>query len=66
MLPESYERLLGFDPQDPDSDSTITQQNSDTDEDSLLDGLEVIDLGTDPLSKDTDDDDPAYRWSGLL
>jgi hypothetical protein len=146
MLPESYERLLGFDPQDPDSDSTITQQNeggngipdgletlgndlpsfvksrigadpftydtdndgltdyfelmklglmtdirsndsnndgildieedpdndgltniqeqahgtdplvSDTDEDSVLDGLEVIDLGTDPLSKDTDDD----------
>jgi hypothetical protein len=27
MLPESYEQLLGFDPQDPDSDSTITQQN---------------------------------------
>jgi hypothetical protein len=146
MLPESYEQLLGFDSQDPDSDSTITQQNeggngipdgletlgndlpsfvksrigadpftddtdndgltdyfelmklglmtdirscdsnndgipdieedpdndgltniqeqahgtdplvSDTDEDSLLDGFEVIDLGTDPLSKDTDDD----------
>ena len=51
--------------EDPDNDGLTNIQEqahgtdplvSDTDEDSLLDGLEVIDLGTDPLSKDTDDD----------
>jgi len=27
MLPASYEKLLGFDPQNPDSDASLTQEN---------------------------------------
>jgi hypothetical protein len=64
MLPESYEQLLGFDPQDPDSDSTITQQNEGGN--GIPDGLETLGnglpsfvksrIGADPFTDDTDDD----------
>jgi hypothetical protein len=64
MVPESYEQLLGFDPQDPDSDSTITQQNEGGN--GIPDGLETLGndlpsfvksrIGADPFTDDTDND----------
>ncbi|KCZ72942.1 Mg-chelatase subunit ChlD, partial [Candidatus Methanoperedens nitroreducens] len=65
MLPEYYERLLGFDPQNPDSDSSLTQENEAGN--GIPDGLEDFDndglaayaeykLGSDPFNKDTDGD----------
>jgi hypothetical protein len=64
MLPESYEQLLGFDPEDPDSDSTITQQNEGGN--GIPDGLETLGnglpsfvksrIGADPFTDDTDND----------
>src|SRR5574341_1496403 len=65
VLPESYERLLGFDPQNPDSDASLTQENeagngiTDGYEDFDNDGLAAYaeyKLGSDPFNKDTDGD----------
>ena len=74
MLPESYEQLLGFDPQDPDSDSTITQQNEGGN--GIPDGLETLGndlpsfvksrIGADPFTDDTDNDGLTLVSNDLL
>ena len=64
MLPESYEQLLGFDPQNPDSDSTLTPENEAGN--GIPDGIETLGgqlpmfvksrIGADPFTEDTDND----------
>ncbi|MDJ1420789.1 MAG: VWA domain-containing protein [Candidatus Methanoperedens sp.] len=64
MLPEYYERLLGFDPQNPDSDSSLTQENEAGN--GIKDGYEMLGgqlpsfvkyrIGADPFKEDTDGD----------
>ena len=64
MLPMTWEPLLGFDPQNPDSDSTLTQKNEGGN--GILDGRERLDgslecvmkliLGLNPFIADTDED----------
>ena len=64
MLPMASRQLLGFDPQNPDSDSTLTQKNESGN--NILDGNEMLDgnlgcemkliLGLDPFKADTDGD----------
>jgi len=64
MLPESYERLLGFDPQNPDSDASLTQENEAGN--GIKDGNEMNGgqlpsfvksrIGADPFKNDTDGD----------
>ncbi|HJH28743.1 MAG TPA: VWA domain-containing protein, partial [Methanosarcinaceae archaeon] len=64
MLPESHEQILGFDPQNPDSDSTLTPENEAGN--GIPDGIETLGdqlpmfvksrIGADPFTEDTDDD----------
>lgn len=64
MLPESRELLLGFDPQEPDSDSTLTPENEAGN--GIIDGYETLGnqlpafvksrIGADPFKNDTDND----------
>jgi hypothetical protein len=63
-LPESYEQLLGFDPQNPDSDSILTPENEAGN--GIPDGIESLGgqlpmfvksrIGADPFTEDTDND----------
>nr|WP_321352128.1 PEGA domain-containing protein [uncultured Methanoregula sp.] len=63
-LPGSYEQLIGFDPQNPDSDNSLTPQNEAGN--GVPDGYEKLDdrlpvfvkyrLGADPFIPDTDGD----------
>ncbi|HIH45235.1 MAG TPA: VWA domain-containing protein, partial [Candidatus Methanoperedenaceae archaeon] len=63
-LPASYELQLGFDPQNPDSDSSLTPENEAGN--GILDGYEMLGgslpafaksrIGADPFKEDTDDD----------
>ena len=64
MLSAEGELTMGFDPLDPDSDSTLTPE--DESGNGIPDGLETLDnqlpsfakyrIGADPLKEDTDDD----------
>ncbi|MFZ3385203.1 MAG: hypothetical protein WA144_14890 [Candidatus Methanoperedens sp.] len=64
MLPESREPLLGFDPQNPDSDSTLTPENEAGN--GIIDGYETLGnqlpafaksrTGADSFKNDTDND----------
>jgi hypothetical protein len=64
MLPEAYERRLGFDPLNPDSDSTTTPENEAGN--GISDGMEMLGgempvfvksrIGADPFKEDTDSD----------
>jgi len=64
MLPESQERFLGFDPQNPDSDSALTPENEAGN--GIIDGYETLGgqlpafvksrIGADPFKNDTDND----------
>lgn len=64
MLPESYEYLLGFDPLNPDSDSTMTPENEAGN--GISDGMELLGsqlpsfvksrIGAAPFTEDTDSD----------
>ncbi|WP_129582728.1 LamG-like jellyroll fold domain-containing protein, partial [Methanolobus psychrotolerans] len=64
MLPADTELTMGFDPLDPDSDSTLTPE--DESGNGIPDGLETLNdllpafakyrIGADPLKEDTDDD----------
>jgi hypothetical protein len=64
MLPEAYERRMGFDPLNPDSDSTMTSENEAGN--GISDGMEMLGgqlpafvksrIGADPFAEDTDSD----------
>jgi hypothetical protein len=64
MLPEAYELRLGFDPLNPDSDSSMTPENEAGN--GISDGMEMLGgqlpafvksrIGADPFAEDTDSD----------
>lgn len=61
-MPDSWEILMGFDPNNPDEDGDlIPDGNNDFDADGLLNVREYL-AGTDPLDVDTDDDGLADGW----